>query len=155
MRKILDRYQDDVKSTEHFVQTRKMWKKGDKVEVYSQGQQIWCPGRIDEVISKNEKQPYDIFRVFYTNSDDKDYSKFVDRWSDMLREVQTLNEALAKYKKGTRVMVWSNSNQAWTEGVVIDVVEAYEVVNVRYADHEKLVPIHSDVIKLLEDHLPN
>ena len=52
-------------------------------------------------------------------------------------------------------MVWSNSNQAWTEGVVIDVVEAYEVVNVRYADHEKLVPIHSDVIKLLEDHLPN
>ena len=47
--------------------------------------------------------------------------------------------------------VWSNSKQAWISGVVIDVVPTYEVVNVRYGDHEKLVPVSSDDIKLFDE----
>eukprot|EP01084_Bolivina_argentea_P040794 75309_1 len=68
-----------------------------------------------------------------------------------LRQVQQLSPKLAKYKKGTKVRVWSNSKQTWVPGVVIDVVPTYEVVNVRYGDHEKLVPVSSDDIKLLAD----
>ena len=44
--------------------------------------------------------------------------------------------------------VWSNSKQTWVPGVVIDVVPTYEVVNVRYGDHEKLVPVSSDANKM-------
>eukprot|EP00485_Elphidium_margaritaceum_P021170 CAMPEP_0202710850 /NCGR_PEP_ID=MMETSP1385-20130828/22758_1 /ASSEMBLY_ACC=CAM_ASM_000861 /TAXON_ID=933848 /ORGANISM="Elphidium margaritaceum" /LENGTH=885 /DNA_ID=CAMNT_0049370467 /DNA_START=33 /DNA_END=2690 /DNA_ORIENTATION=- len=152
MRKTLDRYQDDlVKSTTQFVEQRKAWQKLSEVEVYSHGQHIWCLGRIDEVLPAKEQQPVDIFRVFYTNNDDKDFSKYVDRWSPDLRDVQQLSPKLAKYKKGTKVKVWSNSKQNWIAGVVIDVVPTYEVVNVRYGDHEKLVPVSSDDIKLFDD----
>eukprot|EP01084_Bolivina_argentea_P040795 75310_1 len=152
MRKTLDRYQDDlVKSSATFISNRKSWNKDSEIEVYSHGQHIWCQGRIEEVLAAKENQPVDIFRVFYTNNDDKDFSKYVDRWSPDLRQVQQLSPKLAKYKKGTKVRVWSNSKQTWVPGVVIDVVPTYEVVNVRYGDHEKLVPVSSDDIKLLAD----
>lgn len=152
MRKTLDRYQDDlVKSTQQFIDNRRGWNKDSEIEVYSHGQHIWCQGKIEEVLSAKENQPVDIFRVFYTNNDDKDFSKYVDRWSPDLREVQQLPPKLAKYKKGTKVRVWSNSKQAWISGVVIDVVPTYEVVNVRYGDHEKLVPVSSDDIKLFDE----
>jgi len=145
MRKTLDRYQDDlVKSTDSFLRERGEWKAESKVEVYSHGQHIWCQGRVEEVLEN------DIFRVFYTNNDDKDFSKYVDRWSPDLRAVQQLSEKLKAYKKGTKVQVWSNSKRMWIPGVVIDVVPTYEVVNVRYGDHEKLVPVSSDDIKLTD-----
>merc|ERR1712129_450252 len=108
MRKTLDRYQDDlVKSTQSFLTERSEWRAESKVEVYSHGQHIWCHGRIEEVMEN------DICRVFYTNNDDKDFSKYVDRWSPDLRAVQQLSPKLAKYKKGTKVRVWSNGKQAW------------------------------------------
>merc|ERR1712228_1004486 len=150
MRKTLDRYQDDlVKSTSQFISTRKQWKKGSELETFSHGQHIWCQGRIEEVLAANENQPVDVFQLFYTNNDYKDFSKYVDRWSPDLREVQQLSAKMAKYKKGKKVRVWSNSQQTWFVGVVIDCVPSYEVVNVRYGDHEKLVPVSSDEIKLI------
>ena len=100
MRKTLDRYQDDlVKSAQSFIDNRRGWKKDHEIEVYSHGQHIWCQGRIEEVWSAKENQPVDIFRVFYTNNDDKDFSKYVDRWSPDLREMQQLSAKLAKYEQ--------------------------------------------------------
>ena len=152
MRKTLDRYQDDlVKSTQQFIDNRRGWAKDSEIEVYSHGQHIWCQGKIEEVLSAKENQPVDIFRVFYTNNDDKDFSKYVDRWSPDLREIQQLPPELEKYKKGTRVMVWSNSKHAWFSGIVIDVVPTYQVVNVRYGGHEKLIPIPSEDIRRIDD----
>ena len=100
MRKTLDRYPDDlVKSAQSFIDNRRGWKKDHEIEVYSHGQHIWCQGRIEEVLSAKENQPVDIFRVFYTNNDDKDFSKYVDRWSPDLREMQQLSAKLAKYEQ--------------------------------------------------------
>ena len=154
MRKTLDRYQDDlVKSTDEFISNRKEWKKDSKIEVYSHGQYIWCSGHIEEILYAKENQPIDIFKVFYTNYNNKDFTKYADRWSPDLREIQELSPLLSEYKRGTKVRVFSNSKQEWIPGIVIDVVPIYEVVNVRYGDHEKLIPVISDDIKLINQEI--
>jgi len=149
MKKQLDRYADDlVKSTDEFIKIRKSWKKGDNLEVYSQGQHMWCQtGKIDEVLQKNKSQKHDIFRVFYTNSEGKDFSKYLDRWSPFLRAKR--KQVKSKYSKGTKILVFSNTQKKWVKGHVIDTVA--NNITVRYGDHEKLVPITSDAIKLIDD----
>jgi ribosomal protein L21E len=149
MKKTLNRYQDDlVKSLPEFINNRKEWMKDSKVEVYSHGQRLWCSGTIQEVLPSNEFQNVDIFRVFYTNTDNKDFSKYVPRWSPDLRPEPALSTKMRKYKRGTAVQVWSVSKKSWLDGKVIEIVPNHEVVNVRYGDHEKLVPIGSQHIKL-------
>ena len=149
MKKQLNRYADDlVKSTDYFIKIRKSWKKNDELEVYSQGQHMWCQtGKIDEVLPKNINQKHDIFRVFYTNSDNKDFSKYLDRWSPFLRSKR--KQIKSKYSKGTKIKVYSNTQQKWLEGKVIDSIA--NNITVRYGDHEKLVPITSDAIKLIDE----
>ena len=151
MNEDFDRYQDDlIKSTQEFINNRREWRKGSEVEVYSEIQKSWYQGRIEEVISAGDNQPFDIFRIFYTDNLDKDYSKYLDRWSPELR-ISQISPELQKYKKGTKVYVWSVAKQAWMAGVVIELVPQYEVVNVRYGDDKtKLVPVSSDDIKLYD-----
>ena len=47
------------------------------------------------------------------------------------------------YQTGSNVMVWSNSQQVWIPGVVIQQIAEHKVVNVRYGHFEKLMPWNS------------
>ena len=60
-----------------------------------------------------------------------------------------------KYPKGSKVIIWSNSKKSWLEGTIMEVIENYDVVNVRYADHEKMVPIQSNVIQPFRQNFEN
>ena len=103
------------------------------------------------MLEKKEDPPYTVVKVTYTREDPaKDFSKYLDLWSPAIREPQKINDSLAQYKKGTRVMVWSNSKQAYIEGVVIQVLPQYQAVDVRYADHQKIVPLNSNQLRLLD-----
>lgn len=55
------------------------------------------------------------------------------------------------YNKGSNVMVWSNSKQMWIPGIVIDIMNDHQVVNVRYGDFEKLMPWNSNDIRLCDE----
>ena len=52
-------------------------------------------------------------------------------------------------------MVWSNSKQMWIPGIVIDIMNDHQVVNVRYGDFEKLMPWNSNDIKLCDENALN
>ena len=145
-----------IKSTQEFITWRRELKKGSEVEVYSETetQRRWHEGRIEEVIFAGEHhldKAVDVFRIFYSDKfEDKDYSKYVERWSTEIRKSQ-LSPEMKKWKRGTKVTVWSNVEQVWMAGVVEELVPKYEVVNVRYGDDkEKMVPISSDEVKIYD-----
>ena len=131
-----------IKSTQKFIKERKGWKKGSNVQVFSNRYQIWCHGVINEVDG-------DMLMVFYSNNETTSFSKKLSRWSAEIRATQQLSGKMRRYDIGTKVKIWSVHNQCWMMGEITDVMQICEVVNVRYGDHEKLVPIDSNHLKLL------
>ena len=189
MRKTVDRYQDNViKSTPQFIYARKNWIKDSQLEVYSNRYQSWFIGHVTEVILKSNnptQYKFDILRVIYKNNQQKEFNKYVERWSKDLREVQYTQQQQQQqqqphqlppqqqqqpyinnnnnnviwgqiYKKGTNVMVWSNSKQMWIPGIVTQIIQDnnnnnQKIVNVRYGDFEKLMPWYSNDIRLCDE----
>ena len=51
------------------------------------------------------------------------------------------------YAIGTKIKIWTVHDQCWMMGEITDILQICEVVNVRYGDHQKLVPIDSNHLK--------
>ena len=167
MQKVLSRYDSDVKSKAQFIETRKSWKIGSNVEIYVKNDSLWYPGVISKLFEKSVNdetatQLYDVFEIgsFYNK---RPHTVHLYRWSDELREYCVSNwqnnnndddndqgidmPPKYRYPKGSKVIIWSASKKCWFEGTIIEVIEKYNAVNVRYPGHEKLVKILSNVIQ--------
>merc|ERR1712212_1349954 len=103
---------------------------------------------------------FNVMRVSYLppnyDSDDQNdsltrryKSKFVHRWSSQMRLSGEMDKAFVTaqeqpiYRKGTKVQVYSITKRRWIDGVIAATIPAYQLINVRYANSEKLISINS------------
>jgi len=166
MRKEVHRY-DETKIRSCPISTiqRLDLRAGSQVYVYSKQQKMWCAGHVDEVLEINR---FNVLRVSYrparpnSNFDDdrkealmaRYKSKFVHRWSSQMRLASEMDEAFTTaeeqpiYRKGTKVQVYSITKRRWIDGVIAATIPAYQLINVRYANSEKLISINSHHFRL-------
>eukprot|EP00443_Scrippsiella_acuminata_P010407 CAMPEP_0115257102 /NCGR_PEP_ID=MMETSP0270-20121206/46592_1 /TAXON_ID=71861 /ORGANISM="Scrippsiella trochoidea, Strain CCMP3099" /LENGTH=271 /DNA_ID=CAMNT_0002672783 /DNA_START=13 /DNA_END=826 /DNA_ORIENTATION=+ len=88
---------------------------GDRVEVWSNTHQAWCPGHVEEVRADNM-----ISVAFKLPIEEPDNmaSKCLPANHSHLRRAMVGEQGAAEFTKGAAVEVWSNSSQAWCPGYV-------------------------------------
>eukprot|EP00484_Ammonia_sp_Unknown_P019039 CAMPEP_0197030348 /NCGR_PEP_ID=MMETSP1384-20130603/9598_1 /TAXON_ID=29189 /ORGANISM="Ammonia sp." /LENGTH=465 /DNA_ID=CAMNT_0042459675 /DNA_START=42 /DNA_END=1439 /DNA_ORIENTATION=+ len=158
IRKVMHRYDDDkIQSSDSFLVNRLKLELHSKLLVYSHAHRLWSEGQIVQVIElDDDDQMKRIFKVAYTVHDSVK-AKYVHVWSSQIRledevdEQFNRSEAESPYQKGTKVRVYSKSEQKWIDGVIEDTVPGYGLINVRYGHSEKLLEINSPHFRLPAD----
>jgi len=166
MRKEVHRYDETkIRSSPVWTIQRLDLRAGSQVNVYSKQHKKWCAGHVDEVLEINR---FNVLRVSYrqprpkSNFDDdrkestapRYKSKFVHRWSSQMRVAGEMDESFATaqeqptYRKGTKVQVYSVTKRRWIDGIIAATIPAYQLINVRYANSEKLISINSHHFRL-------
>ena len=156
----LDRWSPDVQApgtmASKLEETLNQYVVGTKVIVWSKSKQSWYTGIVIDVDST-----YGDITVRYGDFEkklpmDSDNIRLQDEESGAESGPELRNDGNLMMEKkgfeiGSKVVVWSHSQNAWIPGVVIRVMAEYEMIGVRYGDHEKFVAITSKDIKLLSN----
>ncbi|ETO13442.1 hypothetical protein RFI_23934 [Reticulomyxa filosa] len=138
MQKIVDRFDDGLRSSPEFVAIRSRWDKGSPVE------------------DETPKKP-DQLQVHFTIDDPvpKKLMKCLSRWSPLLRPPIPVSTELKKYSKGSKVVVYSATYNKFLEGTVVMLLPEYDAVKVTYGNGEftKSVSVKSGLIKLIDEYV--